>query len=209
VDTGKIFAMKTLSKTSSPEEAWLRYVRTERLVLAEIDSPFINKLYYAFQTDKKLFLIIDFCPGGDLQSILDGGNNLMTEDEAKFYIAEIILAISELHKSNIIYRDLKPDNVVIDDEGHAKLIDFGMAKSGIKDVYQGADTFCGSVKYLAPEMLRKIGHGKALDWYLVGVLLYEMLIGMTPYYSQDREELFSNIISGKLRMPKSISSEAK
>ena len=89
------------------------------------------------------------------------------------------------------------------------MIDFGMAKSNIPDVQKGAKTFCGSVKYLAPEMVRKIGHGQALDWYLLGVLLYEMLVGVTPYYSANKDELFDNIINGKLKLPRNISTEVK
>jgi protein-serine/threonine kinase len=104
---------------------------------------------------------------------------------------------------------LKPDNVVIDDDGHVQLIDFGMAKSNIPDVQKGAQTFCGSVKYLAPEMVRKIGHGQSLDWYLLGVLLYEMIVGVTPYYSSNKDELFDNIVNGKLKLPRNISAEVK
>ena len=132
-----------------------------------------------------------------------------SEDKAKLFTAEILLALKDLHSRNIIYRDLKPDNVVIDNDGHTKLIDFGMAKTNISEVQKGAKTFCGSVKYLAPEMLRKIGHGQALDWYLLGVLLYEMLVGVTPYFSTNKDELFDNIINGKLKLPRNISIEAK
>jgi serine/threonine protein kinase len=139
-------------------------------------------LKYAFQTTDNLFLVTEFCPGGDLERLLTV-EKYINEDRAKIYIAEIILSIAELHQKDIIYRDLKPDNVVIDEQGHASLIDFGMAKEGVKEVHKGADTFCGSIKYLAPEMLRKKGYGKSLDWYLVGVLLYEMLVGVTPYYT--------------------------
>ena len=140
---------------------------------------------------------------------MEESKNKFSEAKAKFYIAEILIALKDLHRRNIIYRDLKPDNVVIDNDGHAKLIDFGMAKSNISDVQKGAKTFCGSVKYLAPEMLKKVGHGQALDWYLLGVLLYEMLVGITPYYSNNKDELFDNIINGKLKLPRSLSADAK
>jgi serine/threonine protein kinase len=201
--------MKTLPKRSELEDCWLRYVKTERDILAYSDNPFIIKLHFAFQTKKKLFLVIDFCPGGDLETLLSQSKYPFSEQKARIYIAEIIVALRDLHSRDIIYRDLKPDNVVIDDEGHVKLIDFGMAKQDVAQSMSGAKTFCGSVKYLAPEMLKKVGHGQALDWYLLGVLLYEMIIGVTPYYSNDKDELFKNIISGKLKMPRSISSEVK
>lgn len=117
------------------------------------------KLHYAFQTQKKLFLVIDFCPGGDLETMISEDQAPFTEDKARFFIAEILVALRDLHQRNIIYRDLKPDNVVIDDDGHMKLIDFGMAKMNISMSQKGAKTFCGSIKYLAPEMLKKQGHG--------------------------------------------------
>lgn len=141
--------------------------------------------------------------------MLSQSTEAFSEEKARFYIAEIVLALKELHQKNIIYRDLKPDNVVIDDEGHAALIDFGMAKDHVNEVEKGAKTFCGSVKYLAPEMLKKIGHGQSLDWYLLGVLLYEMLVGVTPYFSYDKDILFDNIIYGKLKLPTNISAEVK
>jgi len=170
--------------------------------------PFIVNLNYAFQTKTKLFLILDFCPGGDLGKII-AHERRFTEDRARLYIAEILLALQDLHKRDIIYRDLKPDNVVLDNDGHALLTDFGLSKEGVLEVNKGAKSFCGSIAYLAPEMLRRVGHGKSVDWYLLGVLLYEMLVGTPPYFSGNKEELFHNIINGPLKLPRSISTEAK
>jgi serine/threonine protein kinase len=170
--------------------------------------PFIVNLNYAFQTKTKLFLILDFCPGGDLGKII-ANERRFTEDRARLYISEVLLALKELHRRDIIYRDLKPDNVVLDDYGHALLTDFGLSKEGVLEVSKGAKSFCGSIAYLAPEMLRRVGHGKSVDWYLLGVLLYEMLVGTPPYFSGDKQELFNNIIGGPLKLPKSISTEAK
>ena len=155
-----------------------------------------------------MFLFLDFCPGYDLEKMLSV-ERYLSEEKAKLYTAELVLAIAELHQHDIIYRDLKPDNVVIDEAGHVKLIDFGMSKEGVTLSDQGANTFCGSVKYLAPEMLSKKGHGKSLDWYLIGVLFYEMLVGVSPYYSHDKEELFDNILYGKLKLPRSVSHNAR
>ncbi len=106
-----------------------------------------------------------------------------TEERARIYTAEILLALEDLHKRDIIYRDLKPDNVVLEEEGHAQLTDFGLSKEGVLEGAKGAKSFCGSVAYLAPEMLRRVGHGKSVDWYLLGVLLYEMVVGCPPYFS--------------------------
>ena len=108
------------------------------------------------------------------------------EDKAKMYISEIITVIESLHEKNIIYRDLKPDNIVLDSEGHAILTDFGLSRQGIRADFNGADSFCGSYAYLAPEMLKKKGHGKAVDWYLIGVVLYELLTGLPPFYDDDK-----------------------
>lgn len=123
-------------------------------------------------------------------------------------MSEILLALEYLHHHNIIYRDLKPDNVVIDFEGHAMLTDFGLSKEGVLD-NRAAKSFCGSVAYLAPEVIKRSGHGKSVDWYLFGVLMYEMLVGQPPYFSRNKDELFQNIQKGVLRMPSKLSEEAK
>lgn len=136
-------------------------------------------------------MILDYCPGGDLGKII-GRERRLSEDRARIYLAEIVLALEDLHNRDIIFRDLKPDNVVIDENGHALLTDFGLSKEGVLD-NQAAKSFCGSIAYLAPEMLRRTGHGKSVDWYLCGVLLYEMLIGCPPYFNNNRDMLFQNI----------------
>ncbi len=163
----------------------MRYVKTERNVLSTVQHPFIVGLNFAFQTKSKLFLMLDFCPGGDLGKLIQKQGRIK-EERARLYLAEIILAIEHLHSRNIIYRDLKPDNIVLDDEGHARLTDLGLAKEGVNDINSGTKSFCGSNAYLSPEMLKKAGHGKSVDIYLLGVLLYEMLIGKTPYYSENK-----------------------
>jgi serine/threonine protein kinase len=130
-------------------------------------------------------LILDYCPGGDMARALSKERRF-NEERARLYTAEILLAIQYLHKRDIIFRDLKPDNVVIDAEGHALLTDFGLSKEGVLDNIS-AKSFCGSVAYLAPEMLKRSGHGKSVDWYLLGVLLYEMLVGQPPYFCSNKD----------------------
>jgi len=203
----KLFAMKILQKDKIFSNNLVRYATTERNVLTYFTKhPFIVNLNYAFQTATKLFLILDYCPGGDLGQLIQR-EGYLSEEQAKVYMAEVILALEDLHKSDIIFRDLKPDNVVIDKDGHALLTDFGLSKEGIFD-NKSATSFCGSVAYLAPEMLKRQGHGKSVDWYLLGVMLYEMLFGKTPYFSESKEELFHNIKSGKLKISRNLSPEA-
>lgn len=176
IRSGDLFAMKVLTKAKIFGNNLVRYAKTERDVLSYTKHPFIVGLNYAFQTETKLFLILDFCPGGDLGRVLQREGRL-TEERARKYLCEVLLAIEALHKRDIIFRDLKPDNVVIDTDGHACLTDFGLSKEGVFDPSRGAKSFCGSVAYLAPEMIRKAGHGKSVDWYLLGVILYEMIVG--------------------------------
>jgi protein-serine/threonine kinase len=206
-DTGELFAMKVLRKSMLLSSNLMRYARTERNVLSYLKHPFIVGLKYAFQTNDRLAMLLDYCPGGDLRHTLFREKRLQ-EARARIYAAEILLALEELHNHNIIYRDLKPDNVVLDAQGHALLTDFGLSKEGISENML-ARSFCGSVAYLAPEVLERKGHTKAVDLYLFGVLLYEMLSGAPPFYSPQPEELFSNILSKKLSFPRCISSPAR
>ena len=203
----KNYAMKILRKERIMGQNLSKYAIAERNVLSLSNHPFIVKLNCAFQTLTKLFLILEYCPGGDLAKHLSYEKKF-DEKRAKFYLCEILLALEDLHKRNIIFRDLKPENVVLDEEGHCKLTDFGLSKEGI-DNDQYTKSFCGSIAYLAPEVLKKQGHGKAVDWYLLGVLLYEMLTGVTPYYDRNKNNLFYNIEQGKLVIPNFVSENAK
>ena len=203
----QFYAMKVLRKDKIMAQNLVKYVMTERNVLSYIRHPFIVALNAAFQTADRLFLILDYCPGGDMGWHLSKEKRF-NEYRAKIYASEVLLALEELHRRDIIFRDLKPDNVVFDQEGHAMLTDFGLSKEGVYG-NESAKSFCGSVAYLAPEMLKRQGHGKAVDWYLLGVLIYEMLVGTPPFFSKDREQMFHNIQHGTLRLPKTLSLEAR
>eukprot|EP00742_Colponemidia_sp_Colp-10_P003496 GILJ01003723.1.p1 GENE.GILJ01003723.1~~GILJ01003723.1.p1 ORF type:complete len:872 (-),score=124.93 GILJ01003723.1:436-3051(-) len=206
-DNGSIYAMKVLHKNKIMGRNLVRYAMTERNVLSYIRHPFIVGLNFAFQTSDKLFLLLDFCPGGDLGQHLSRERRF-SEDRARFYTAAVLLALEHLHKLNIIYRDLKPDNVVLDAEGYACLTDFGLSKEGVFDNVS-ASSFCGSVAYLAPEMLKRSGHGKSVDWYLLGVMLFEMLTGAPPFFCNNRDQLFFNIEKGTLKFPTYLSRDAR
>ena len=199
--------MKVLDKNKLIIQNLIKYAISEKNVLSTIDHPFIVKLYYSFQTKSKLFLVLDYCPNGDLSQIILKERRL-SEEKARKYLCEILLALSELHKKDIIYRDLKPDNIVLDKNGHALLTDFGLSKEGIFDNVS-AKSFCGSIAYLAPEMIKKSGHGKSVDWYLFGVLMYEMIVGTPPYFNKNKDILFENIKGGILQIPSTMSNSAK
>ena len=183
-----------------------KYIYTEKNVQSKVIHNFIVKLHCAFQTKTKLFMVMNYCKGGDLGHILEKEKRF-DEDRARIYLAEILLAIEELHSREIIYRDLKPDNVVIDEDGHALLTDFGLSKQGMKET-DYTQSFCGSVAYLAPEVLRRAGHGRTVDWYLLGVLLYEMIVGIPPYFDHNKQKLFDNIKRGPLQVPPDIPPDA-
>ena len=206
-DNHKLFAMKIIAKDKIIAEDLVRYAITERNVMSTIKHPFIVSLCYAFQTQTKLYLIEDYCSGGSLKNFLIEERKF-TEERSRIYISEILLALEELHSNDIIYRDLKPENVVIDSGGHALLTDFGLSKEDVMEK-DSAHSFCGSVSYLAPEMLKRTGHGKAVDWYLLGVLLYEMLTGSPPYFDLNQKKMFQKIQSGKLKIPEFVSGTAR
>ena len=161
----------------------------------------------AFQSKDKLYFVLDYCAGGELFFHL-GKEGRFSENRARFYAAEIILAISYVHSLDIIYRDLKPENVLLDAQGHIRLTDFGLSKEGISNSSSGANSFCGTPEYLAPEILNRQGHGRAVDWWSLGALLYEMLTGLPPFYCQDRERLFEKIRKSELNYPPSLSRPA-
>lgn len=207
INSGQLYAMKVMRKEKLLMQNIIRYAITERNILSRISHPFIAKLNFAFQSEDKLYLVLDYYSGGCLSYYIAKEKHF-TEDIARFFAAEIVLGIEELHKNNIIYRDLKPDNVLIDQSGHAVLTDFGLSKQGVEDE-DLASSFCGSLAYLAPEMVKQSGHNKSVDWYLLGVLTYEMLIGFPPFYSLNKDQMFKNIENAKVRIPARVSSTGK
>ena len=206
-ERGGLFAMKILRKTHLVKRRQIERTRTERKVLSVVNHPFIMKLHYAFQTPDKLYLVLDYCPGGELFFHLSRFRRF-PERVARFYAAELLLAIGHLHKRGIIYRDLKPENVLLDAEGHVKLGDFGLAKAGIKHPCEGASSMCGTPEYMAPEVLAQAGHGFCVDYWGLGMLLYEMMTGLPPWYTTDRAKLFRRLKSAPLDIPSYFSVQA-
>jgi serine/threonine protein kinase len=206
--TGSMFALKVLRKDNIIKRNQVEHTKTERSVLGYVKHPFIVGMNMAFQSRDKLYFVLDYCAGGELFFHL-GKVGLFPETRTRFYAAEIILAISYVHSLDIIYRDLKPENVLLDASGHIRLTDFGLSKEGISNSSSGANSFCGTPEYLAPEILNRHGHGRAVDWWSLGALTYEMLTGLPPFYCQDRERLFEKIRKSELTYPTSLSSNAK
>ncbi|KAA0194032.1 Ribosomal protein S6 kinase beta-1 [Fasciolopsis buskii] len=179
--------MKVLKKASIVTNAKdTAHTKSERNILEMIKHPFLVQLHYAFQTPGKLYLVLEFLAGGELFMQLEKEGVFM-ENQASFYLAEITLAIGHLHSMGIIYRDLKPENVLLDIEGHVKLTDFGLSKERV-DRDHLTHTFCGTIEYMAPEILLRQGHGRAVDWWSLGTLMYDMLSGAPPFTGEDRKQ---------------------
>ncbi|KPU75095.1 uncharacterized protein Dana_GF26852 [Drosophila ananassae] len=204
-DAGTLYAMKVLKKATLKVKDRVRSTN-ERKILADVGHAFIVRLHYAFQTPGKLYLILDFLRGGDLFTRLSK-EVMFTEEDVKFYLAELALALNHLHALGIIYRDLKPENILLDEHGHIALTDFGLSKQPL----DGSKTysFCGTVEYMAPEIVNRKGHDFAADWWSFGVLMYEMLTGNLPFHGQTRQETMNQILRSKLGMPENLSPEAQ
>ncbi|XP_050526354.1 ribosomal protein S6 kinase 2 beta-like isoform X1 [Daktulosphaira vitifoliae] len=204
-DNGTLYAMKVLKKATLKVRDRIR-TKMERNILVDVRHPFIVRLHYAFQTEGKLYLILDFLRGGDLFTRLSK-EVMFTEEDVKFYLAELALALDHIHSLGIIYRDLKPENILLDADGHISLTDFGLSKLPLDD--QKAYSFCGTVEYMAPEVVNRKGHSFVADWWSFGVLMYEMLTGSLPFQGANRKETMAQILRAKLGMPQFLSNEAQ
>ncbi|KAJ7179344.1 Pkinase-domain-containing protein [Mycena filopes] len=206
-DTKRIYAMKVLSKKEIVAKKEVAHTIGERKILQRsLESPFLVGLKFSFQTDADLYLITDFKSGGELFWHLQRETRF-SEERARFYIAELILALEHLHKYDIVYRDLKPENILLDATGHVALCDFGLSKPDLRSD-ELTTTFCGTTEYLAPEMLLdELGYSKIVDFWSLGVLLFEMCCGWSPFYAEDTQQMYKNICFGKIRFPKGAINE--
>ena len=211
-DTQRIYAMKVLSKKVIIQKKEVAHTIGERNILvrtATADSPFIVGLKFSFQTATDLFLVTGFMSGGELFWHLQKEGRF-NEQRAKFYIAELILALEHLHQHGIVYRDLKPENILLDANGHIALCDFGLSKANLsKDAT--TNTFCGTTEYLAPEvLLDEQGYTTMVDFWSLGVLVFEMCCGWSPFYADDTQQMYKNIAFGKVRFPRdALSNEGR
>ncbi|GAN07908.1 AGC family protein serine/threonine kinase domain-containing protein [Mucor ambiguus] len=206
-ESGILYAMKVLKKASLFVHAKnAEHTKAERQILEEVRNPFIVQLFYAFQTNDRLYLILEYATGGELFTHM-ASEHMFTEDVARFYLAELLLALEHLHGLGIVYRDLKPENCLLDGNGHALLTDFGLSKVSIEG--SRTNTVCGTAEYMAPEILLELSYDKSVDYWTFGILMYEMLTGYTPFRCGNKKKTLDAILKKKLQIPYYISSDAK
>jgi serine/threonine protein kinase len=194
--SGELLAMKSLRKAALIKRKQLEHTETERKIAQTIQHPFLVNLRYAFQTVDKLYLVLDYMGGGEIFFWLQKQRRF-SKNRVRLYMAQMTLALEALHSQDIVYRDLKSENTLLDLNGNLRLTDFGLAKENVK-ANTGAATFCGTPEYLAPEVLQNLGHGKGVDWWAMGTLCYEMIHGLPPFYDQNMQRMYQNILEEKL-----------
>lgn len=199
--------MKILKKQFIITSNQVDHTTAERNVLVKVEHPFLPKLYYAFQDAEKLYFVMDFINGGELFHHLHKEKRF-SDERARFYSAQIISAISYLHSLGIVYRDLKPENILLSKEGNVVITDFGLAKEGLHGDNARTETRAGTPEYLAPEVIKGNKYTKAVDWWSVGILIFEMLTGAPPFVSDQIQQLFEKIIKSQIVFPKTVSAEA-
>lgn len=204
-ETGGVYALKVLKKEHIFTQSIVRYALTERNVQASVRHPFIVALYGAFQTSKELAMVMQYCPGGTLERLVKKQGRLQ-EVSGQLYFAQIFLAIEHLHANAIVYRDLKCENVVMDENLNCMLTDFGLSKEGVTLANPTA-SFVGSTCHVTPDILAKQGHGPPVDIYGLGVILFEMLTGKPPFYARSKHQIFKNVAEAELVVPDYVTSQ--
>ncbi|CAN6454110.1 unnamed protein product [Victoria cruziana] len=229
--TGELYAMKAMDKSTMLNRNKVHRACIEREIISMLDHPFLPTLYTSFQTATHVCLITDFCPGGELFALLDKQPmKLLKEDAVRFYTAEVVVGLEYLHCLGVIYRDLKPENILIQRDGHILLTDFDLSfltsckpqivRNSLKtkkrrsrnespptflaEPTTQSNSFVGTEEYIAPEIITGTGHSSAIDWWALGILLYEMLYGRTPFRGKNRQKTFANILHKDLTFPSSI-----
>lgn len=203
-DAGSIWAIKMLKKSEVIRLQQTEHMISEKTILASLDHPFIVTLAGTFQDERYLYMVLEYVVGGEFFTHLRNVSKLENPD-AKFYAAQVTLVFEYLHERDFIYRDLKPENLLIDASGYLKITDFGFAKRVAFKTY----TLCGTPEYIAPEVLLNKGHGKGVDWWTLGILMYEMLVGQPPFVDDDPMGIYQQILAGKVNFPRFIDRNAK
>ncbi|EPT04821.1 hypothetical protein FOMPIDRAFT_1021646 [Fomitopsis schrenkii] len=207
-DTQRIYALKTIRKANIAQRPGeITHILAERTVLALVNNPFIVPLKFSFQSPDKLYLVMSFVNGGELFYHLQREGKF-AEHRSRFYAAELLCALEHLHGFNVVYRDLKPENILLDYTGHIALCDFGLCKLNMSES-EKTNTFCGTPEYIAPELLESQGYTKTVDWWTLGVLLYEMMTGLPPFYDENVNVMYQRILSDPLLFPPDMSHDAK
>ena len=205
--TNKVYVLKILKKTEIIRLKQIDHIYSEYNILSFLNHPFIIQLLgINFDDPKYLYFLLEYIPGGELFTLLRK-KQIFPLEQAKFYIAHIITIFEYIHSKNIIYRDLKPENILITKKGYLKLTDFGFAK--YLENNDKTYTLCGTPEYLAPEIILNKGHGKPVDWWTMGILLYEMLVGIDPFSDDDPMSIYKKIVKGKIHFPKEIDKDVK
>lgn len=199
--TKALYALKYINKARISKQRAVNNIIQERRLLEEIDSPFVCNLRFAFQDDENLFMVLDLMLGGDLRFHLDRLGS-MKEEWVRFYVAEMALALGDLHKRGIVHRDIKPDNILLDEKGHAHLTDFNIAVHFTER--RALTSVAGSMAYMAPEVLAKRGYFATVDWWSLGVVAYELLFGKRPYRGKTNSSLTQAILKDQVKFPENV-----
>ena len=230
--TDELYAMKVLSKEEMVKKNKVQRVMTEREILATSNHPFIVTLHWCWTSTKHIYFVMDYCAGGEFFRVLQRTpNKCLPESAARFYAAEVLIALEYLHIQGVIYRDLKPENLLLHETGHIKLTDFDLSKGSakpavaqvVREMFGGdikkvssvpdlvTNSFVGTAEYIAPEVITGFGHSSSVDWWTFGILIYEMLCGRAPFQGTNRDEIFKKIMDEKVRFPEglNVSKEAK
>ncbi|XP_065888744.1 cAMP-dependent protein kinase catalytic subunit PRKX-like [Dysidea avara] len=205
--TSKFYALKVMNISEVIKLQQVQHVNSEKEILSHISHPFIVNLNWTHHDNRFLYMLLDFVIGGELFAYLRAAQRF-TNDMAVFYSSEIVMALDYLHSLNIIYRDLKPENILIDGDGHIRITDFGFSKR-LEDKRKLTYTLCGTPEYLAPEIIQGRGHGKAVDWWALGILIFEMLVGYPPFFDEHPFRIYEKILSDRPDFPRHLESPAK